>query len=92
MNITQGSRRPDGTAVHELEVGEYAFARTDPDASTALWIRVPSGELGHIAPTIWTIRVEADDTVTVDPSIWSNKNADPPGWHGYLQAGVWRQV
>lgn len=88
----QGRRRPDGTPVHQLEVGEYAFAKEDPTPETALWIRVPSGDHGHIDPALWKITVEEDETVTVSPSIWSNKHGDPPGWHGYLEHGNWREV
>lgn len=88
----QGARRPDGTQVHELAPGEYAFACEDPQPDAALWICVPSGDHGHIDPALWSVTVEEDATVTVSPSIWSNKHASPPGWHGYLERGVWREV
>lgn len=46
----------------------------------------------HVVAPTWTITVEEDETVTVWPSIWWNKDRLDrlaPGWHGYLRRGVW---
>jgi hypothetical protein len=41
----------------------------------------------------WTISEEDDGTVTVDPSIQMLPvEGYAPGWHGYLERGVWREV
>jgi hypothetical protein len=84
--ITQGHRRPNGTEPHELAPGEYALAS---DEAKIVWTCSPDGQPGHVTADLWTITVEPDQTVTVDPSIWWDK---PTGWHGYLQQGVWRAV
>ncbi len=83
----QGTRRPDGTQPHEMEPGDYALS----ESGNVVWIRDPRGDIGHVNEK-WTITVEDDETITVDPSIWSNKNGTPPGWHGFLQRGVWNEV
>lgn len=87
-DTTQGNRRDDGTPVHELAPGEYAFASAERTPATVLWICLPSGQFGHIDPARWTVTVEDDGTVTVSPSILDA----PDGWHGYLECGVWREV
>lgn len=88
--VTQGRRRPDGTQPHELAPGEYALASAD---AQVVWLCSPDGKAGHVSLTGgWTITVEGDGTVTISPSIWWDKTADPPGWHGYLDRGIWREV
>lgn len=84
-----GTRRADGTQPHELRAGEYALA--DEDANV-VWLCSPVGRPGHVSRPTWSITVHDDATVTVDPSIWWDKSADPPGWHGYLQHGAWHEV
>jgi hypothetical protein len=85
-DVTQGHRRPDGTDPHALKPGEYALAGP---AARVVWLCSPAGQAGHVSSDRWAITVEADDTVTVGPSIWWDK---PTGWHGYLERGVWREV
>jgi len=85
----QGHRRPDGTKPHELQPGEYALASAE---GRAVWLCSPDGQPGHVERPTWEITVEADGTVTVSPSIWWNRQATPPGWHGFLERGVWRSV
>ena len=90
----QGRRIPDGEWLHEgpndglREAGDYGLT-----ADGALWFVAPDGLQGRLTAPPWDfIRVEDDGTITVSPSIWVNKHADPPGWHGFLEHGVWRQV
>lgn len=85
-DITPAVRRPDGTQPHELEPGEYALSNAE---AKAVWICFPDGVHGGVTADRWTITVNSDDTVTIDPSIWVNK---PSGWHGYLVGGEWREV
>lgn len=87
-DVTQGVRRPDGTEAHELVAGEYALA----PSGHAVILCNPDGHHGHVYDSLWSITVEEDQTITVNPSIWWDKDATPPGWHGYLQRGVWREV
>ncbi len=84
----QGRRREDGTQPHELAPGEYALASAE---ARVVWLCSPDGRPGHVSAPPWTITVE-DQTVSVDPSIFWDARATPPGWHGYLKHGVWQQV
>ena len=88
--VTQGNRRPDGTPVHELEPGNYAF----PTMGSLDILRLcnPDGAAGHVTGDRWLITVEDDETVTVTPSIFWNAQEVPPGWHGFLERGIWREV
>lgn len=83
----QGVRRPDGTQAHELAAGEYALTAD----GTGVWICDPRGVHGCVDKR-WTVVVEDDDSITVDPSIWTNAHGSPPGWHGFLKRGVWSEV
>lgn len=87
---TPGRRRPDGTQPHEMEAGDYALHGSE--GSAIVWLCSPAGDPGHVTNNRWTITVEEDGTVTVDPSIWWNSTETPPGWHGYLVRGEWREV
>lgn len=44
----------------------------------------------------WTFSDNSDGTVTVTPSIWAHigqrDGTTRPGWHGFLERGVWREV
>jgi hypothetical protein len=53
-------------------------------------ICVPTGDIGGLDGH--TITEHADGTITVSPSILIFPSADSPGWHGYLERGVWRAV
>jgi hypothetical protein len=85
----QGRRRPNGTLPHALSAGDYALASED---AQVVWLCSPDGVAGHVSAPLWSIKVEEDGAVTVDPSIFWDKDATPPGWHGYLECGRWRQV
>jgi hypothetical protein len=89
---TPGHRRPDGTPVHDLEPGEYALPLDGLAVQQIVWLCNPDGAMGHVTGERWAITVEDDDTITVDPSIWWDSQATPPGWHGYLVRGEWREV
>lgn len=88
---TPGIRRPDGTDPMDLKPCEYALT----EDHTAAFIVNPAGDLAHVPnkqPDGWAITVHDDETCSINPSIWWSKNADPPGWHGYLTNGEWVQV
>jgi hypothetical protein len=87
----KGRRLPDdftntpGFTWEKVEPGDY-FKKAD---GRSWFVQSPAGDAGTVTPEIWTIIELSDGTITVAPSIWFNK---PTGWHGYLEAGVWRQV
>lgn len=76
-----GVRRPDGTPLNDYAPGDYGQWRNRWYAMT------PAGTVGNLGAHDV---VEHDDgTITVSPSILVD-GGDGPGWHGYLEAGVWR--
>lgn len=88
-DLTQGTRRPDGTELHDLKPGEYAQS-----GGGLLWLCLPNGLHGAVNRENWTITEEDDGTITVSPSILTNGAAEfgVGSWHGYLEHGVWREV
>lgn len=91
----QGCRLPDvpivgwtGTSVPDLQPGEYhRLGKT-------LWMmKAPNGEEGAIDQTKHTVVEHEDGTITVSPSIliYPHRTIDghTPGWHGYLERGIW---
>lgn len=56
-----------------------------------LWVKDPRGHEGMLASHIHSITTNEDGTVTVHPSIAPN-DTNPGGWHGFLKAGIWREV
>lgn len=107
MSTTQGKRVESLEAVWTGEQGVY-YPVIDDDTGkvTALWFKLPdergydnAGRLaaagfGNGREPEWTITVEDDETVTVDPSIEQHEvvsegKVTVPYWHGYLKRGVW---
>jgi hypothetical protein len=81
----RGKRRKDGV-VYRLKAGEYAF-----DPETGWWYcRTPNGERGNLGNH--DVTEHEDGTITVSPSILVGATQDGPGWHGYLERGIWREV
>ena len=101
--LTQGTRCPNavlgvkGGGWDDWEnsvAGAYMLVNVGaPDGPEKwnLWIKDPRGHIGMCASHIHTITINDDDTITVSPSIAPN-DANPGGWHGYLEHGVWREV
>lgn len=90
-DITQGRRLPDRSvdAVmrDDFEPGDYCLI------DGVVWAREPGDKGGALmALTEWKITEEEDGTLSLSPSIWVNKHHNPPGWHGYLEHGKWREV
>lgn len=87
--LTVGRRVADETAPWELEDGEYCLYKDAP------WVRLPNG-IGPCNLKEWSPVWHEDGTLTLSPSIL-DRGGDPsngiePGWHGYLERGVWREV
>lgn len=101
MAELQGRRRE---TIKDLgQPGDYC-PRLAPDGTVAVlwailpnatsWGRLPNKGHGTGGEPEWTITLEADGTVTVDPSIEQHevKRGDrvvAPYWHGHLRRGVW---
>jgi hypothetical protein len=89
-DITEGQARPDAKP-WELQPGEYCV-RVDSDSGKRVaWVVTPNGH-GPSRLDGWDLIEHDDGTITVSPSILAHPAADNPGWHGYLEQGVWREV
>lgn len=81
----------------DAPAGAYFPVVAENSSVKALWFRLPTGTLGRIAAKghgngtepEWDITINADGTVTVDPSIEQHESEGIPYWHGHLRAGVW---
>ena len=103
MTMTEltGTRRRTLDDIWGGNAGDY-FPVIAPDGSVSrLFFKLPTGTLGSIAgkghgkddDPEWDITIEADDTVTVNPSIKQEPidTVEPSivGWHGHLKKGIW---
>lgn len=101
--VTQGRRVE---SLEELtEAGDYMLCDSEnPDGTKRgfreLWFRLPEHPKPgvrhiHDGPDGWTFTENADGTVTVSPSIFAHivqrDGSTKPGWHGFLEQGVWRE-
>jgi hypothetical protein len=83
----QGKRVYD-KAPHDLHPGDYGRWAADKGNWYAC---CPDGKLANL--TLHQVTEHDDGTITVSPSILVNQRGMPnPEWHGFLEAGVWRQV
>jgi hypothetical protein len=98
-DTTQGRARPN-TAPWHLEAGDYCV-RVDSDSGERIaWVVTPNGN-GPARLETWDLTEHDDGTITTHPSILAHPTSrlgaddqpeDVPGWHGYLERGVWREV
>lgn len=85
----KGRRLPDGTDwSRDMQPGDY----TQPFQNR--WVIVtPNGAVGSLGKH--NVTEHEDGTITVSPSILvypHETNEGPhPGWHGFLERGVWRE-
>lgn len=83
----KGRRLPDYTDWSPAwQPGDYSKMK-------GFWIVcTPNGEVGSL--TKHTITEHEDGTITVSPSILihphQSEDGPKPGWHGFLERGVWR--
>ena len=89
----KGRRLPDYIDwSSDWQPGDYSKAKS-------FWIVcTPNGEVGVL--TKHTVTEHEDGTITVSPSILiyphkgydedTKQAIDMPGWHGFLERGVWR--
>lgn len=89
-NTMQGRAR-DGVPPWELEPGDYCVRANADTGVRVAWVVTPTGA-GPAHLDGWTLTEHKDGTITVSPSILVNAAGDVPGWHGYLERGVWREV
>lgn len=87
-----GRRVADANEVWHGQAGDYAVAdrhvwvRTPADDV----LRIPRGDVADPDQPAWSFEEHEDGTVTLSPSIFVNPQDDPPGWHGFLEHGIWR--
>ncbi len=84
----QGTRRDFTPETYPLETGEYGKYSVDGN-----WYAVPPNQ-PHLYAALagHTIVEHEDGTITVSPSILVTAEHRGLSWHGYLEAGVWREV
>ncbi|PKN20418.1 MAG: hypothetical protein CVU71_01100 [Deltaproteobacteria bacterium HGW-Deltaproteobacteria-6] len=81
----QGTRLNDNCFPKER--GEYS------KQSDGTWLLcLPTGIHGQINNKTWKIVEHDNNTITVTPSILTTTTGHPElTWHGYLEAGIWRE-
>jgi hypothetical protein len=88
----QGRRLPDNNngpfKLGQFKPGDYQKF-VDEDGEVNWFCMAPQGDVGNLGAH--TITEHEDGTITVAPSILIYPAADSPGWHGYLEHGVWRE-
>ncbi len=97
-DTTQGRRLPDDASIADMEPGDYLLR----SGRRMVWLRLPNGAQANLPVSestatdarTWFLVEHEDETLTLSPSIWLHPSppADPAGWHGYLERGVWREV
>lgn len=102
-DLTQGKRYPDGE--YELEPGGYAKHTLNHagELRTCWWVHTPSGQQGMLV--LHDVAENEDGTITIEvkpapPDDPGNRNsilfrpdsAGHAGWHGYIDAGEWREI
>jgi uncharacterized protein DUF6527 len=86
-----GRRREDGTQPWELEPGDYCV-RVDAESGVRIaWVVTPNGN-GPARLEGWDLTEHDDGTITVSPSILAHPSGNQPGWHGFLERGIWREA
>lgn len=89
-DLTQGRRLADRSLDElfreEFEPGDYCLI------DGVVWAREPRGNSALMRLDGWETTVHEDGNISLSPSIFVNKDRDPPGWHGFLERGVWREV
>jgi hypothetical protein len=90
---TKGYRAESVKALYDGPPGGYVLVKSDdPEAKhqRVLWIKDPAGHVGRCVTH--DITEHDDGTVTVSPSILATQGEHGHDWHGFLEAGVWREV
>lgn len=93
-DVTQGTRVAN---LEEASTGEgyikgsYWPGRELKDGGIEWWIVDPAGHIGRLGQG-HEVTEHEDGTITVSPSILAETGEHGHDWHGYLEAGVWREV
>lgn len=107
-DLTPGRRAAAGSSYPDLGRGEYALSvRAEgvldgPRPRRGMIAAVlPIGEFVHLAVAegpspvdarTWGFTEHEDGSLSLHPSVNLHPVADRPGWHGFLERGVWREV
>ncbi len=91
-DVTQGERAPDNARWYgeDSPVHNGSYGRVMVDDEWEWRCRTPNGTGGRLG--VHEVVEHEDGTITVSPSILCDPRGDHPGWHGYLENGVWREV
>ena len=103
VQTTEGRRREDDVKWFDFEPGDYRPVYNDDGGIRLLLFREPGSthEFGRLPSELepgegprWTISEDDEGRVSVSPSIRREAipSMDSPEWHGFLEAGVWREV
>lgn len=80
-----------GTRVNSGKLRDYFNTPGAYGKVGGSWLAMtPNGALGNLDGH--DITEHEDGTITASPSILVHPTPDSPGWHGYLEHGVWREV
>ncbi len=94
----QGRRLADDASIGDMEPGDYLLR----SGRRMVWLCLPNGAQANLQVSdmtatdvrTWGLTEHDDGTLTLSPSILLHPSppADPVGWHGFLECGVWREV
>jgi hypothetical protein len=94
----QGRRLPDDATIADMKPGDYLLR----GARRMVWLCLPNGAQANLPVSkstatdarTWGLVEHDDGSLSLSPSILLHPSppADPVGWHGYLERGVWREV
>lgn len=87
---TTPGRRVHDKEPHEYDPGDYGQWREQWFCRAPVDDYMMTGNLSR-----HTVTEHEDGTITVSPSILMEQGRHAkasPGWHGYLERGVWREV
>lgn len=89
-DTTQGRR--NDVPPWDLEAGDYTVRVNADTGERVAWVVTPNGH-GPARLEGWTLTEHEDGTITTSPSILAHPSGPMlPGWHGFLERGVWREV
>ena len=74
-----------------LASGDYTVRTNGATGERIAWVVTPNGH-GPARLEGWTLTEHGDGTITVSPSINALPDDSGPGWHGFLERGVWREA
>lgn len=89
----QGRRVADNKIIEFGNWQPGCYGRVQMESGEWVWFCIPPNGVPDGLGTLvaHTVVEHEDGTITVSPSILVHPAYDAPGWHGYLERGVWRE-